>query len=162
MTFFQLWNIRRYFKECFIYTNCTVKKNGYLLASMVPWRTFNIKLTFSFQKGPLDIDTFFTLRKTWFFYRNNCLKWKCLVSQEVNWWTEAMKITRGLLWCFYQLLGLTFWRHPFTAEDPLVSKWCNAKFLQTCSHEEQTHLHLWWPEGEYIFSQFSFLGELSL
>ncbi len=25
----------------------------------------------------------------------------------------------GLLWCFYQLFGLSFWRHPFTAEDPL-------------------------------------------
>ncbi len=28
---------------------------------------------------------------------------------------------------FYQLFGLSFWRHPFTAEDPLVSKWCSAK-----------------------------------
>ncbi len=27
-----------------------------------------------------------------------------------------------LLWCFYQLFGLSFWRHPFTAEDPLVSR----------------------------------------
>ncbi len=33
----------------------------------------------------------------------------------------------GLLWSFYQLFGRLFWRHPFTAEDPLVSKWCNAK-----------------------------------
>ncbi len=33
----------------------------------------------------------------------------------------------GLLWCFYQLFGLSYWRHPFTAQDPLVSKWCNAK-----------------------------------
>ncbi len=31
-------------------------------------------------------------------------------------------ITCGLLRCFYQLFGL--WRHPFTAEEPLVSKWC--------------------------------------
>ncbi len=30
---------------------------------------------------------------------------------------------------FYQLFGISFWRHPFTAEDPLVSKWCNATFL---------------------------------
>ncbi len=30
---------------------------------------------------------------------------------------------------FYQLFGLSFWRHPFTAEDLLMSKWCNAKFL---------------------------------
>ncbi len=36
----------------------------------------------------------------------------------------------GLLWWFYQLFGLSFWRHPFTAEHPLVSKWCNVTFLQ--------------------------------
>ncbi len=35
----------------------------------------------------------------------------------------------GLLWCFYQLFALSFWRHPFTAEEPFVSKWCNATFL---------------------------------
>ncbi len=28
---------------------------------------------------------------------------------------------------FYQL-GLSFWRHPFSPEDSLQSKWCNAKF----------------------------------
>ncbi len=38
-----------------------------------------------------------------------------------------MWITCG---CFYQLFGQSFWRHPFTAEDPLVSKWWNATFLQ--------------------------------
>ncbi len=48
----------------------------------------------------------------------------------------------GLLWCFYQLFGLSFWRHPFTAVDPLVSKWCNATFLQICSDEE-TKFHFW-------------------
>ncbi len=50
----------------------------------------------------------------------------------------------GLEWCgflvdycdFYQLFGLSFWRHPFTAQDPLMSKWWNAKFLQICSDEE--------------------------
>ncbi len=46
-------------------------------------------------------------------------------SLDIRWW-----ITCGLLWCFYQLFGLSFWRHPFTAEDPWVSKWCNATFLQ--------------------------------
>ncbi len=45
-------------------------------------------------------------------------------------------ITCGLLWCFYQLFGLSFWRHPFTAEHPLVNQWCNATFLQICSDEE--------------------------
>ncbi len=42
----------------------------------------------------------------------------------------------GLLWCFYQLFGLSFWRHPFTAEDTLESKWWNATFLQICSDQE--------------------------
>ncbi len=53
-----------------------------------------------------------------------------LASQDINWWTGVVWITCGLLWCFYQLFGLSFWRHPFTAEDPLLSKWCNATFLQ--------------------------------
>ncbi len=42
----------------------------------------------------------------------------------------------GLLWDLYQLFGLSFWRHPFTAEDPLVNKWYNATFLQICSDEK--------------------------
>ncbi len=53
-----------------------------------------------------------------------------LSSPDVNWWTGVVWITCGLLWCFYQLFGLSFWRHPFTAEHPLLSKWCNATFLQ--------------------------------
>ncbi len=57
-----------------------------------------------------------------------------------------------LLWCFYQLFGLSFWRHPFTEEDPLVSKWWNATFLQ-----------IWWrnklflkAEGDYISVNLNF------
>ncbi len=30
---------------------------------------------------------------------------------------------------FYQLFGLSFWRHPFTAEHSLLKHWCNATFL---------------------------------
>ncbi len=40
-------------------------------------------------------------------------------------------ITCGLLRCFYQLFGLSFWRHPFTAEHPLMRHWCSDTFLQT-------------------------------
>ncbi len=32
-------------------------------------------------------------------------------------------------------IRLSFWRHPFTAEHPLLSKWCSAIFLQICSYE---------------------------
>ncbi len=64
-------------------------------------------------------------------------------SQDVKWWTGVMWITWGFLWCFYQLFGLSCWWHPFTAEDPLVSKWCNAKFNQICS-DEWTNLSIFW------------------
>ncbi len=47
-----------------------------------------------------------------------------LYSQDINWCTGVVWITCVLLWCFYQLFGLSFWRHPFTAEHPLLSKWC--------------------------------------
>ncbi len=56
--------------------------------------------------------------------------------------------------------------NPFTAEDPLVSKWRNAKFLQICSNEETNSdiYFMTWEreksESEYIFSKFKFLGEL--
>ncbi len=43
-------------------------------------------------------------------------------SQDVNWEIGVVWITCGLLWGFYQLFGLWFWRHPFTADDPLMSK----------------------------------------
>ncbi len=46
-------------------------------------------------------------------------------------------ITCGLLWCFYQL---SFWRHPFTAEDPLASKWWNATFLQIWWRKTLIHI----------------------
>ncbi len=36
-----------------------------------------------------------------------------------------------------------FWRHPLTAEDPLVNKWCNAKFIQLCPDTE-TNLSIAW------------------
>ncbi len=69
-------------------------------------------------------------------------------SKDINWWT-------GVVWIiviFFQLFELSFWRHPFTAEDPLVSKWCNAIFLQICSNDKQTPLHLGWIEDDCNFN----------
>ncbi len=84
-----------------------------------------------------------------------------LSSQDVNWWTGVVWITCGLLWCFYRMFGLSFWRHPFTAEDPLVRKWWNATFLQ-----------IWWRNKLVCISDglrvskcssiFPFLDELFL
>ncbi len=59
-----------------------------------------------------------------------------LASQEINWWTGEVWI----IVMFYQLFGLSFWRHPFTAEHPMVSKWCKATFQQIWSYIETTHL----------------------
>ncbi len=58
------------------------------------------------------------------------LQTQVLASLDINWWTGVVWMTCGLLWCFYQLFGLSFWRHPFTAEHPLLRHWCNATFLQ--------------------------------
>ncbi len=43
----------------------------------------------------------------------------------------------------------THWWHPFTAdsEDQLVGKWCKAKFLQICSHEEINSSTSWMAWG---------------
>ncbi len=71
--------------------------------------------------------------------------------QDVN-WTRVVWITCGLLWCFYQLFGLSFWRHPFTAEDLLVIKWYNATFLQIHSDEETNSCMAWkWVYFQNIF-----------
>ncbi len=69
-----------------------------------------------------------------------------------------MWITCVLLWCFYQLFGLSFWRHPFTAEDPLVKNWYNATFLQNCSHEEKNSSPSWMAWGWAHFQQIFIFG----
>ncbi len=66
--------------------------------------------------------------------------------------------TCGLLWCFYQLFGLSFWRHPFISEDPLVSKWCNATFLKICSDEETNSLTSRMAWGRVHFQQSIICG----
>ncbi len=70
--------------------------------------------------------------------------------QDINWWTGVVWITCKLLCCFYQLFGLSFWWHPFTAEDPLVSKWCNDEF--------QKNLFQW--RNKLIYSSRIVWGQL--
>ncbi len=93
----------------------------------------NRRWTFTLDEALLLIMDLYFGHKWWFknvlmnlFLTNAQL----LASQDINWWTGVVWITCGWLWCFYQLFGLSFWRHPFTAEDPLLSKWCNDTFLQ--------------------------------
>ncbi len=54
--------------------------------------------------------------QNWRFKLQNVLKidlfltnMQILASQDINWWTGVVWITCGLLWCFYQLFGLSFW-----------------------------------------------------
>ncbi len=65
----------------------------------------------------------------------------------------------GLLDVFISCLD-SFWRHPFTAEHPLLRHWRSDTFLQIWWRK--THPNLGRPEVEHIFSKFSFLGELLL
>ncbi len=61
------------------------------------------------------------------------------------------------------MFGLSFWRHPFTAEDLLVSKWCNDKFHQICSDEETNSSTLWMDWGWVHFQQnFIFAWTIAL
>ncbi len=94
------------------------------------------------------------LKKTLLFIT----KKELFTSQDVNWWTVVVWIICGLLWCFYQLFGLSFWRHPFTAEDLLLSKWCNAEFHQICSDEETNSSTSWMDWGWEYFQQFFIFG----
>ncbi len=77
---------------------------------------------------------------------------------------QVMWISCGFL-CFYQLFGLSFWQHPFTTEDPLVSKWCNATFPQICSDKQTNSSTSWMAWGWVHFHfcvNYSFKGPLWL
>ncbi len=74
-----------------------------------------------------------------------------LASQDVNWWTGVVLITCGLLWCFYQLFGLSFWRHPFTAEDHC---WANYVMLHFSKSDEDSHTS-WMAFWTKFWSKFS-------
>ncbi len=87
------------------------------------------QMTFSLNKATSKellwiMDSYFR-QKQWFGVKMDLFptNTQLLSSPDVNWWSGVVWIICGLLWCFYQLFGLSFWRHPFTAEHPLVSKW---------------------------------------
>ncbi len=52
--------------------------------------------------------------------------------QDVNWWSGVVWITCVLSWCFYQLFGLSFWRH--FSEVTL-------NFPKSVLMKKQTHLY---------------------
>ncbi len=90
-------------------------------------------------------DNIFTEKAIVCIENSICKKWFEVLLQAVdynNYASGVVWITCGILWCFYQLFGLSFWRYPLTAEDPLIGNWCNAKFLQICSNEETVPFNL--------------------
>ncbi len=52
-----------------------------------------------------------------------------------------------------QIWRLSFWRHPFSAEDLLVSKRCNATFLQIC-YDEETNSFTYWMAWRFLSELF--------
>ncbi len=109
----QFWTVLAC-KRCLICADFPLDSEDALLWSMESYfiqnRWFEIK-------NVLMVDLFLT--NTAFLFTT------CKVDRRGVVW-----ITCGLLWCFYQLFGLSFCRHPFTAEEQFVSKWCNATFHQ--------------------------------
>ncbi len=54
-----------------------------------------------------------------------------LSSPDINLWT-------GVAWIIVDVfIRLSFWRHPFTAEHPLLRHWC---ILQIWSHEDNIYI----------------------
>ncbi len=121
--------VKKYISCCLSHQNVFACKCCLICADFSPDSDQN---TFSLKEALLwNMDSNFD-QKQWFEVRNVLMMdlFQLLSSQDVNWWTGVVWITCGLLWCFYQLFGLSFWRHPFTAEHPLLRHWCNATFLQ--------------------------------
>ncbi len=74
--------------------------------------------------------------------------------QDIKW---LAAVVFWIIVCLYLLFGLSSWRHPFTAEDPLVSKWYKAKFLQICSDEEKKTSSTSWMAWERVHFQLIFI-----
>ncbi len=76
--------------------------------------------TFSLEETLLWIMNKYFPQKWWFKFKT-CYLWIFLLQtreQEMNRWTVVVWITV----MFLSAVWLSFWRHPFTAEDPLVNK----------------------------------------
>ncbi len=117
--------------------------NTYLFRTVLASKQ-SVQISLLIQTRPL-----FALEEALLLIMDLKMPWWIRFLQTFSFWLLKM-LTDGLewcgLWCFY-LFGLLFWRHPFTAEDPLLSKWCNATFLQICSDEETNSSTSWMTWG---------------
>ncbi len=55
-------------------------------------------------------------------------------------------------------IRLSFWRHPFTAEHPLLRHWCSVTYFQICSLEETNSSTSWLAWGWGCFQQVFIFG----
>ncbi len=89
---------------------------------------------------------------------------KCSITSLAHQWIQWNIVM------FYQLFGRSLWWHPFTTEDPLVSKWCNATFLQiwrnfsvNFSLSVRPDWCQWWSEvvkdSMFLFIQMSIIWD---
>ncbi len=81
------------------------------------------------------------------------------MSQDINWWTGVMWIIVMYLSAVWSLI-LMAPIHCSGSIDEQVD--VMLKFSKSVLIKKHTHLHLGWPESEYIFSQFKFLTKLIL
>ncbi len=102
------------------------------------------KTVFTRESNIMDYGLVFQLEAT--VWGQNTSYWICFLQthsfslhKTLTDGLEWCGLLVGLLWCFYQVFRLSFWWHPFTAEDPLLSKWCYDTFLQ-----------IWW-RNKFIY-----------
>lgn len=69
----------------------------------------------------------------------------------INWWTGVVWITMMSLSAVWPLTLMA----PIHRRGSAGSKWCHAESVLI---KKRTHLHLGWPEDEYIFKIKSFLA----
>ncbi len=60
----------------------------------------------------------------------------------------------GLLLCIYQLFGLSFWRHPFTAEE----HWWGSDAMLHVSKSDKTNSSTSWMTWEWVHFKSVILG----
>ncbi len=99
------------------------------------------------------MESYFRLTTSW---------WICssfLSSKDINWWTGVVVDYLWILWCFYQLFGLSFWRPPIHAEHPLLTS--DECYISPNLMKKQTHIQSWMVWGWAHFIKCSFLGHYS-
>ncbi len=60
------------------------------------------------------------------------------------------------------LFELSFWRHPFTTDDPLVSKWYNVTFSKSIPKKKKKNEFISWMPNSHFCVNFTFNATLPM